>query len=467
MAGLLAGLLPALALWGFTVDDALISVRYAHHLAAGVGWRFNAGGPATDGVTPLPWSAILAPLARADALAVLVRARVAGLIAAIVTSTLVGRAAARAPLAPAWLRASTLLVYAMSVPVAAYAVSGMETPLCALLATLAVLRLDRPWQAAVIAGLASTLRPELTPWAFVVGVGAATVAWGTKAWRALGPGVAALLPFSACCAIRLLAFGRVAPLAVLAKPSDLSHGAMYAAAAVVVSLAPILVVVRPGTLLRSPPAAVMVAAAVAHLAALALAGGDWMPFARLIVPVVPSLCLAAILLGEHTSGLAAGARAAVAMAVGAGLELTSWHVIADARRVSADRAALIASARPVLGDLRRVAALDIGWVGAATDADVVDLAGLTDPGIAALPGGHTSKRVDVMFLLSRDPDAVVLYAPSGLGDAGLAGWEEVVYGRAVEQCLVNDPVLARHFGEPVWLPLGRGSAGYLVLLAQR
>ena len=50
-------------MWGFTVDDALISVRYARHLAAGVGWRFNAGGPEHR---------------RRDAAPVAVRARAAG-----------------------------------------------------------------------------------------------------------------------------------------------------------------------------------------------------------------------------------------------------------------------------------------------------------------------------------------------------------------------------------------------------
>ena len=62
-----------LALWmrGFTIDDALISVRYARHLASGVGYRFNAGGPSTDGVTPLPWPFVLAPFAHAPALVVL------------------------------------------------------------------------------------------------------------------------------------------------------------------------------------------------------------------------------------------------------------------------------------------------------------------------------------------------------------------------------------------------------------
>jgi hypothetical protein len=466
VVGALAGLLPALMLWGFTVDDALISVRYAHHLAEGLGWRFNAGGPPTDGVTPLPWPLVLMPFARADALTVLARARVLGVVASIATSTLVGHSVGRAVQAPAWIRALTLVVYGMSVPLAAYAVSGMETPVCCLLATLAVTRLDRPWVAASLAGLASTLRPELTPWAFVVGIGAATLAWGKTARRVLGPGIVALLPFAASCLVRQIAFGRAAPLALMAKPSDLTHGTMYAVAAVVVSLAPILVVASRA-LTKSAPAAIIVAAAAVHVVAVALAGGDWMPFARLIVPVVPSLCIAGAWLAEHERPPVAGLRTAAAIAVGIGVEILSLHVIADARRVSADRAALVAAARPVLGPLHCVAALDVGWVSAATEADVVDLAGLTDPAIAALPGGHTSKRVDVMMLLSRDPDAVLFYAPFGVGDGGLSQWDTADYGHMVEQRLAHDPVLARHFGDPTWLPLGTRGAGYVVVRAKR
>jgi len=68
--GAAAALLPALWMWGFTVDDALIAVRYARHLVQGSGWRFNLHGASTDGVTPLPWPLVLAPFARADALVV-------------------------------------------------------------------------------------------------------------------------------------------------------------------------------------------------------------------------------------------------------------------------------------------------------------------------------------------------------------------------------------------------------------
>src|SRR5688572_9822626 len=68
LTGVALALMPALALFGFTVDDALITARYAHHLAIGAGYRFNALGPVTDGVTPLGWALALAPFAHAGPL---------------------------------------------------------------------------------------------------------------------------------------------------------------------------------------------------------------------------------------------------------------------------------------------------------------------------------------------------------------------------------------------------------------
>ena len=79
--GAACALIPSLAMWGFTVDDALIPVRYANHLALGIGYRFDATGPSTDGVTPLPWPFLLAPLAAGDALTTLLRAKVIGVVA--------------------------------------------------------------------------------------------------------------------------------------------------------------------------------------------------------------------------------------------------------------------------------------------------------------------------------------------------------------------------------------------------
>jgi hypothetical protein len=460
IAGLLAAALPALWMWGFTVDDALIPVRYARHLAAGAGWRFDEGGPSTDGVTPLPWPAMLAPLAGADALVVLARAKAVGLLAWCAAGGALGDAIGRAARAPVWARAGALVVLALSVPVAAHAVSGMETAVATSLATFAVVHARRPWVVAVLAGLAASLRPEMAPWASVLSAGVA-IATGRKAPRVAVIALVALVPFACCALVRVVAWGTPAPLALMAKPGDVEQGFAYAGAACVVTLTPILAA-APLALRRAPVALAIVVAAVAHLAAIVAVGGDWMPYSRLAAPVAPGLALAAVLAAEHAAPVATAVRTGLAAAVGILLVARGGT---SGRTVGADRAALIAAARPHLADVHRVAALDIGWVSAATEADIVDLAGLTDPSIAALPGGHTSKRIDSMFLLSRGPDALLLYFPDGLPDASLEAWQRADYShfRTVEFRLANDEVIARHFTPEAWLPLGTKGAGYVLL----
>ena len=460
IAGLLAAVVPALWMWGFTVDDALIPVRYARHLAAGAGWRFNAGGPSTDGVTPLPWPALLAPLADADALAVIARAKLLGLLAWGAAGAALGDAMGRTTRAPPWARAGALAVLALSVPVAAHAVSGMETAVATSLATFAVLQARRPWIVAVLAGLTTTLRPEMAPWACVLSAGVAIAAGWKPPRVALVAGLA-LVPFALCALVRVVAWGRPAPLALMAKPGDLEQGLAYAGAACVVTLTPILVA-APLAVRRAPVALAIVVAAVAHITAVAAVGGDWMPYSRLAVPIAPGLVLAAALAAEHAHAIGTALRTVLALAVGLVLMVRGGT---RGREVGADRAALVAAARPRLADVRRVAALDIGWIGAATEADVVDLAGLTDPSIAVLPGGHTSKRVDSMLLLSREPDALLLYFPDGLPEGSLDAWQRADYSnfRTVEYRLANDEVIARHFTPTAWLPLGAKGAGYVLL----
>ena len=222
LLGLAAATLPAAAMWGFTVDDALIPVRYARHLAAGAGYTFNAGDPPTDGVTPLPWALVLAPLARAGALDVLLRAKCLGLAAWLGAAAVWGGAIGRAAGTTA-AKAVALVALALCAPLGAHAVSGMETALALALATLAAASAKTPLRAAAFAGLAASLRPEMAPWALAL----AGALGRAPRERALGAAIAAL-PFGVCVAVRLGWFGRAAPLAVLAKPSDLQHGLAYA-----------------------------------------------------------------------------------------------------------------------------------------------------------------------------------------------------------------------------------------------
>jgi hypothetical protein len=279
--------------------------------------------------------------------------------------------------------------------------------------------------------------------------------------RVVAAGLLAVTPFAVCAVVRTVAWGNPAPLAVLAKPSDLEHGAVYAGAACVVTLVPLLVL-APLALRRAPLALAVVAAAVAHVVAMVAVGGDWMPYARLMVPVVPSLAWAAALASEHAHPVATAARSLAALGLGVVLVARGGT---EGRQVGSDRAALVETARPRLAGFHHIAALDVGWVGAATEADVVDLAGVTDPAIAALPGGHTSKRVDARLLLERDTDALLLYAPAGLPEGGADAWREGSYGRVVEGRLAADDVTARHFTAVTFLPLGARGAGYVLLRA--
>jgi hypothetical protein len=479
--------------WPFAIDDAFIGVRYARHLAAGAGYVWNVGGPRTDGVTPLPWAFLLAPMANAGALVVLQRAKLAGAVAWAVAAMAWGRAVGRAS-GPAWAKGVAVLLLAIDVPVAAHAVSGMETAFATALATLAVVAHRKPRAAAVLAGLAATLRPELVVWAVVVSGGFANVArrraslippdpllpQGEKgeiatqrvpptpplpSWeRGLGGegrvafvAALAVFPFALCALARFLAFGRLAPLSVLAKPSDLAHGLTYAGAAALFTLAPI-VLASPVALRRERgPALVIAFAALAHFAVIVAVGGDWMPYARLAVPIVPSMLLAFVLAAPHARPLASAVRVTLAVALGLYLLPGSVRTL---RQAGGDRRAMIAGAPPVLASATRIAALDIGWVSAVSEATILDLAGVTDPEVATLPGGHTSKHIDASFLLAHDPDTVLFYSdalPATLADVT---WD--TFPRVVEARLARSDLFAQKFEPAAFVPLGTKGAGYVL-----
>jgi hypothetical protein len=461
LAGVLAALLPAALMWGFTVDDALIPIRYAQNLSSGAGYRFDVHGPPSDGVTPLPWSFVLVILASADALTTLTRAKALGVLAWAVAAAVLGARLGTASkhlgkvfggenedgggkqLGKVFGRSvpalAALVVVALAFEIGAWSASGLETGLVLALATLAATNVvERPRAAAILAGAAAAFRPELAPWAVTLAALGALERDRDARKAAIGAAIA-VAPFVACAVARLIVFGRAAPLAVLAKPSDLSHGATYAGAATVVLLLPILAL-APFAIARSrgTGAPTLAIAFCVHLASITAAGGDWMPYARLVVPVAPSLAIVFVETVARSHRASVAARVVVAVGLGA---LLAVRVAPAGRHVMADRSALVASARPMLADATAVAALDIGWVSASLPRDtrILDLAGLTDATIAVLPGGHTSKRVDAAMLLDRGIDVVVV-------------WEAAP--RVVEQRLLRSELFADRYERAATLPLG-------------
>jgi hypothetical protein len=436
---------------GFTVDDALVSARVASTLAAGHGYRFNPNGPEVDAVTPLGWAHLLALAGPADVLGMFERARVIGLVAWLAAAALFGML-----LPPGrGARWGALAVLAVSSPLAAWASAGMETGLVTALATLALV--GGPC-GMLAAGVAGGLRPELLPFALLLAVGESLASRdGERAWRLAWALGLALAPALLVGAVRHAWFGSVTPLSVIAKPSDLAHGLRYAAGAFVLSGAPLLLLYSAAFRKSDVRTRVLALAVAVHFVALVLAGGDWMALYRLAVPVLPAALLAGARLGLSATTIQFASRCVIAAAVSLVLAVyVGW----PARSVVEHRTRLIAAAQPLLAGARSVAALDIGWVGAATPAPIVDFAGITDPVVARRPGGHTSKRFEEGLLEHRAVDTIVLLLAPGARPA--PRWQESSFARQVEARVaafsVLEPFVLRGL-----LPLPGTNQSYLVL----
>jgi hypothetical protein len=485
LAPALAGIAVALplALWlrGFMVDDALISARYAHHLATGHGYRFNPGGPPTDGVTPLGWPLVLVPFAKGSVLAAFEAAKLLGLAAWLAAAALLATALASLRNDPEgnedtppprtgegrehgqdtptprrgegregggpWL---ALALVAFSVPLAAWANAGMETGVVLALATVAVAgrALARERLAMAAAGFVVAWRPECLPWAAVLALSPPRERARAPRWPIRA--ALAVAPFFLVAALRLAFFGRPTPLALLAKPSDLLHGLAYAGACFLLT--------GPVALLawRGLPGWVrgLQLATLAQYGSAAVAGGDWMPFSRLVVPALPGLVLAAGAIAARAPFWLAALRLGLATA-GPVWVLSTMGPIAAA--VGDKRLAVVDALAPVLAGAHTVAALDVGWVGAATPAPIVDLAGVTDPAVAVLEGGHTSKRVPHALFDAREVDTLVLLLRDGavLEDP----WTDSAFARWVELWVAHSAIA----GQFVPVAQSSGALRYVVL----
>ena len=175
--GVLAALPSFLYLRGFTVDDALIPARYAANIAHGSGYRFNSGGPSTDGVTPLGFPYLFAPFAADGPLARARRRegrweRAHGSLAAGVLGAAVAR------MGGSRLRYAALLLVLFSAPLGAWAWGGLETGLVIALSTAAAVLPAQPAYsplAAAALGASAWLRPEMIVYSAVLG------AWRVRA----------------------------------------------------------------------------------------------------------------------------------------------------------------------------------------------------------------------------------------------------------------------------------------------
>jgi hypothetical protein len=403
--------------WGFTVDDALVSVRVAWRVANGQGYRFNAQGSVVDAVTPLGWVFVLVPFAKISPATAFLAARILGAIAWVSAAVHFGCAQHDERRS---LSAQALLFAAA--PLAAWSSSGMETGIVVALCTMA---LGRSNGAALAAGIAAALRPELMTFCGILGLRQLTGATCNRL-RALTVVTLTFGPFIGVAFTRSWIFGTVLPLAALAKPSDLVHGTRYALGALLLA-GPLWTWIGPGWKSLAGHSRWIAGAVVAHFGAVALVGGDWMPLWRLVVPSMPAALWVASDLRAARHGFWPNFSTCLALAVSA---IVGLFVGAPARHVAQARNELVQRVEPLLAGTRLVAGLDVGWLGMATTANVMDLAGITDPRIARLAGGHTTKRIPNSLFESLEPDgAVLLSAP---GETLKWPWWETQFARGAE-----------------------------------
>lgn len=387
--------------WGFTVDDAWIVSRVAANGASTGSFSFNLGQAATDAVTPLGWGHVIgllgALLGLSDKFQFWELARGIGLSAYVLSFTLAGYCCPGG----GRIRRGLLLVVlvGMSVPAGLWAGAGLATPVVGLLVIIGAVCHEGGFRVvgSLSLGGAAAWRPELVP--FVAALLLSSITRGGLKTR-LVDWTAVAMPSLLVVAMRIAVFEHAVPLSSIAKEADWASGVRYSLVTAIWIGVPWLLLFGLGT----RPRRWWFVAWGAHLVALVFAGGDWMPGLRLSAALLPWAVWRAMSFARYRGFVPVALLLCVFP-----LRLLGSQGD-DFRRVSERRTELVASSQAELAAFRTIATVDIGWVGMATDATIVDLAGVTDARIARLPGGHTSKAVFPGMFSGRDVDAWVVRA---------------------------------------------------------
>ena len=406
--------------WQQICDDAFITFRYVNNLAAGVGPVWNRGEHVEGYSSPL-WLGILvvgrmvgaALPAFAGALGIACAALCLVFVHRLVFDLVQSRVAAAAACAAA------SLVY----PLYFWAPSGLETTLFAALVIFAAWSLIVPsgWRWSLAVALLGVARPE-GPFLVCALVVLTRLAHGRGAVR---PGFLALglAPALAWFLFRRGYYGDWLPNTYYAKATGpllwrVESGILYASWALGLFLATALAVWLAGIADRKVRCALAFLSLV--LAAVVVAGGDWMWHGRMLLPVVPALVALA------AAGIARAPRSrrlvlALACALAGSGFLTGVTLLADAfagRRLPQTAyqegtmvRAELAVAQFVAGRYPADALVAVNHAGAlpyALPNPALDMTGLVDRHIARKVAGGLHQKFDAAYVLSRKPRVVVL-----------------------------------------------------------
>lgn len=425
------------------MDDAYITFRYARNLAEGAGLVYNAGERVLGTSAPL-FAVLLAGLHRLTGAAIPALAFAAG-AACLLACSLLGYRLARRASGP--LFAALFVVAALSPRFSLQVfASGMETPLylAGLLGAVELACRGRDAAAFAAAGALCFLHPDAAVLAVALSLALRAVR-GRWPWRAL---VLGLAPAAAAAAALWIAYGSPLPHSVTAKRLAYAMPSGHAFSRLTETILDTLVAREtPG-----PPfvAALVAAAALAlilvfgraalgGLPVLSFAGFSALYIAAFAIanPLVfdwyrPPLALAAaFVLAACVGRLPRAGRAAAGFLLAAS---AAAHVAAFRPYEPSGREDVYARAAATL-ELRSeetVAAPEIGALGWATRAHVLDTTGLVSPAALAWLERPEGEGGSIPPRLLRETDADALVAldrflePSLAADAGaLDRWSEV------------------------------------------
>src|SRR5690606_24569324 len=255
---------------------------------------------------------------------------------------------------------------------------------------------------ALLLGMAAAWRPELTPAACAILLLPAPRKVVFE--RRMTEWICFCLPALGVALARGLLFSSLLPLSFAAKPAAFDFGLRYVLVTILWGGPTWFVFAIKWQAVKELrwPFVLLV-----HWLALLFAGGDWMPALRLSAPLLPWLVWKlAPELPKHVRGL----RWLWLIPALYGPVVLLWSQGEDFRRVTERRLQVVRSARPLLEESRVIAGVDVGWLGLASDGYIVDLAGVSDPVIARLPGGHTSKVISPGMFSGREVDNWVIRA---------------------------------------------------------
>jgi hypothetical protein len=408
------------------IDDAFISFRYARNLVHGEGLVFNPGDR-VEGYTNFSWvmlAALLVALKIDPPTVVPWIGALSGLGMIWAAARCARRIAERDGRQHPLSGIPTAIMLSASTSLAYWAGAGLETAFFGLMMTLAggALVEERPRAFGLFVGLAFLTRPEAAM------LGAVGVGWFVllplsvpSLRRRFAPSSAIVL---FCIVVpyvcwKVWYFRAWLPNTLAAKPPGLRDGLTYVGWAVLDLVGPLLaaiVAVAPRN--RSAREAALLSLWAAYALAVVLEGGDWMPMTRLLVPYLAWLAIAAD--RKILEWLAPPRRATDLKRFSLGLLMLAYlpQSLLDLKYIK-PRTVWAFNCEPLarmLADMNRasvrtVATFDIGYLGwVEPDWRIVDLAGLTDPTIARIPGGHYRKRFTGREFEGREPDAFLITA---------------------------------------------------------